>query len=114
MGTRLKLHGSDRFANVEFLYGPRLDKQNIFPYFNGVQWCEATRLRPAWIQNFPSLKMKYNTTMNKASTGKNSEGLDEEICDCQNFVSIPRDMLGRSKNMDNVILYESVFEKPDM
>ncbi|GFV04941.1 hypothetical protein TNCV_4476591 [Trichonephila clavipes] len=30
------------------------------------------------------------------------------------FVSIPRDMLGRSKNMDNAILYESVFEKPDM
>ncbi|GFS69013.1 hypothetical protein TNCV_4570191 [Trichonephila clavipes] len=49
-----------------------------------------------------------------ASTVKNYEGLDEEICDCQNFVSIPRDMLGRSKNMDNAILYESVFEKPDM
>ncbi|GFS73062.1 hypothetical protein TNCV_3606521 [Trichonephila clavipes] len=40
-------------------YGPRLDKQNRFPYFNqGDPRC-STRLRG----HFPSLKMKYNTTM---------------------------------------------------
>ncbi|GFT23944.1 hypothetical protein TNCV_3207901 [Trichonephila clavipes] len=68
MGTRLKLHGSDRFANVEFLRTEAgfLYKQNMFPYFNRGEVVTPDALRAFILRgfkHFPSLKMKYNTTM---------------------------------------------------
>ncbi|GFT36441.1 hypothetical protein TNCV_2990761 [Trichonephila clavipes] len=68
VGTRLKLHGS--FADVEFLFlrteAGFLYKQNIFPYFNRNEVVTPDALRAFILRgfkNFPSLKMKYNTTM---------------------------------------------------
>ncbi|GFU02099.1 uncharacterized protein TNCV_533181 [Trichonephila clavipes] len=70
VGTRLKLHGyaSDRFANVEFLRTKAgfLYKQNIFPYFNRGEVVTPDALFAFILRgfkHFPSLKMKYNTTM---------------------------------------------------
>ncbi|GFW46575.1 hypothetical protein TNCV_1936451 [Trichonephila clavipes] len=68
VGTRLKFHGSDRFADVEFLRTKAgfLYKQNIFPYFNRNEVVTPDALRAFILRgfkNFPSLKMKYNTTM---------------------------------------------------
>ncbi|GFY06423.1 hypothetical protein TNCV_3652101 [Trichonephila clavipes] len=66
--TRLKFHGSDRFADVEFLRTEAgfLYKQNIFPYFNRNEVVTPDALRAfilRGLKNFPSLKMKYITTM---------------------------------------------------
>ncbi|GFT15590.1 uncharacterized protein TNCV_4985401 [Trichonephila clavipes] len=77
-------------------------------------WPHEQRMKRENVKHVVECLKSFVNPKNKASTVKNYEGLDEEICDCQNFVSIPRDMLSRSKNMDNAILYESVFEKPDM
>ncbi|GFS58302.1 uncharacterized protein TNCV_2474821 [Trichonephila clavipes] len=70
VGTRLKFHGyaSDRFADVEFLRTEAafLYIQNIFPYFNRGEVVTPDALRAFILRgfkNFPSLKMKYNTTM---------------------------------------------------
>ncbi|GFS31551.1 uncharacterized protein NPIL_30881, partial [Nephila pilipes] len=38
----------------------------------------------------------------------------EQTCECNAFVSTPRDMYGRSKDRSNSCFYDSVFEKPDM
>ncbi|GFS59695.1 uncharacterized protein TNCV_1795691 [Trichonephila clavipes] len=77
-------------------------------------WPHGERLKRENVKHVVECLKSFVKPQNNASTMKNCEDLDEAICDCQNFVSIPRDMLGRSKNMDNSILYESVFEKPDM
>ncbi|GFW26010.1 hypothetical protein TNCV_3316821 [Trichonephila clavipes] len=66
VGTRLKFHGSDRFADVEFLRTEAgfLYKQNIFLYFNRGAVVIPDALRAFILRgfkNFPSLKMKYNT-----------------------------------------------------
>ncbi|GFU74715.1 uncharacterized protein TNCV_2431051 [Trichonephila clavipes] len=70
VGTRLNLHGyaSDRFANVQFLRTEAgfLYKQNRFPYFNRGEMVTPDALRAFILhgfKHFPSLKMKYNTTM---------------------------------------------------
>ncbi|GFW11221.1 uncharacterized protein TNCV_5132321 [Trichonephila clavipes] len=70
VGTRLKFHGyaSDRFADVEFLWieAGFLYTQNIFPYFNRDEMVTPDALRAFILRgfkSFPSLKMKYNTTM---------------------------------------------------
>ncbi|GFW25990.1 hypothetical protein TNCV_3316621 [Trichonephila clavipes] len=68
VGTRLKFHGCDRFADVEFL---RTEagfpyKQIIFQYFNWGAVVTPDALCAFILRgfkNFPSLKMKYNTTM---------------------------------------------------
>ncbi|GFV01880.1 uncharacterized protein TNCV_4978321 [Trichonephila clavipes] len=77
-------------------------------------WPHGQRMKRENVKHVVECLKSFVNPQNNASTVKNYEDLEEEICDCQTFVSIPRDMLGRSKNMDNVILYESVFEKPDM
>ncbi|GFU04406.1 hypothetical protein TNCV_96021 [Trichonephila clavipes] len=75
-------------------------------------WPHGQRMKRENVQHVFECLKSFVKPQNNASTMKNYEDLDEAICDCQNFVSIPRDMLGRSKNMDNAILYESVFENP--
>ncbi|GFX06623.1 uncharacterized protein TNCV_382191 [Trichonephila clavipes] len=77
-------------------------------------WPHGQRMKRENVKHVVECLKSFVSPQNNASTVKNYEDLEEEICDCQNFVSIPCDMLGRSKNMDNAILYESVFEKPDM
>ncbi|GFU74773.1 hypothetical protein TNCV_2431631 [Trichonephila clavipes] len=70
VGTRLKLHGyaSDRFADVEFLRTEAgfLYIQNMHSYFNRDEVVTPNALRAFILRrfkSFPSLKMKYNTTM---------------------------------------------------
>ncbi|GFW94129.1 hypothetical protein TNCV_1978691 [Trichonephila clavipes] len=63
VGIRLKLHGSDRFADVEFLRTEAgfLNKQNIFPYFNRGAVVTPNAVRAFILRGFkyfPSLKMK--------------------------------------------------------
>ncbi|GFX29699.1 uncharacterized protein TNCV_2750331 [Trichonephila clavipes] len=77
-------------------------------------WPYEQRMKRENVKHVVECLKSFVNPQNNASTVKNYEDLDEEICGCQTFVSMPRDMLGRSKNMDNAILYESVFEKPDM
>ncbi|GFX70755.1 hypothetical protein TNCV_1337171 [Trichonephila clavipes] len=96
VGTRLKFHGSDRFADVEFLRTEAgfLYKQNIFPYFNRGAVVTPDALRG--FKNFPSLKMKCH------------------VRECKYFISLPHSMYDRSKDPTYEGFYDSVFEKPDM